>query len=221
MSARKTDEHYLKKIIPLLKQGKKKSEIVRETGIGKSIVYRLCKQYTEKDLVEEKKDRIIELHKNISKVNDFVTECNLEFINTQKAELDEVRQFINMLKYPNEIISELQSNYEMIGKMNIEMQRLLHKLEDSESEEELLNVAKELFLLRKKRRIIKNKHRIAYQLRNIFSNNRTHSLNLVHVADALTSVVDSIENYNEYNPKDPELDIETLCTDEYEIPSGD
>lgn len=200
-------ETYLEKIIPLMKKGKRPVDIIKETGIGKNTVYRLYKKYKDEITIEEYEPIINPAYEEShpEQKEDFVHKVLDESDYKQNLELSYAKNFAHTLRYSKEIIDGLPDDYKTIGEMNIEMQRLLHKMEDVESESQLLEVAKELYSLRRKRRILKNRYRLGYQLRSIFCDNKTHSNNLINVSDAFLKVIDSIENNKEYTKHDDHI----------------
>lgn len=202
--AKLNEKEYLKFMIPLMEQGKRPYEIINETGLSKSAVYRLYNKHKDEvnlKGVQEVPEKVIEITvaPKPKKKEDFVQVTKNEVSKTQGFELGVAKQFADFLKYPHGLINNIQNDYDTIGRMNIDMQKLLHDLEESETEEELHEVAKKLYVLRKERRVVKNRYRLGTQLRYIFTNNRTHSNNLLNVSDAFTNIIDSIENYKNYS----------------------
>lgn len=116
------------------------------------------------------------------------------------------------LKQMDNLVTNMRASYSEVGAYNIEQQTILHKMEDAKTQQELLEVAQELYAVRKKRRISKIEYSLASKLMTTLKQYRTHTDALVSIANVMEETLTIFKN-PEYTPveqRDNDDEDETL-----------
>lgn len=128
-------------------------------------------------------------------------EATMQLINQESEELlSDFEQILTAFKKMDYYVGAVKAFYDDVGSYNINQQVILHKCENATDFETFNEASKQLFELRKKRRVAKDRYDLAYTLLLGLKKQKIHTGSFVNTMHSLQGKIDGIRNFTPYDP---------------------